>query len=59
MAAHDAVCAIVPDKQDHEVGCCLGGTMLAIAAVKTARAFFGKRLNAGRFAIGPQDPAVH
>ncbi len=37
MAALDAVCAIVPDKQVHAVGYCLGGTMLAIAAATMAR----------------------
>ncbi len=37
MAALDAVNTIVPDKQIHAVGYCLGGTMLAIAAATMAR----------------------
>jgi len=37
MSALDAVNAIVPDKQVHAVGYCLGGTMLAIAAATMAR----------------------
>ncbi len=37
MAALDAVYAIVPDRQVHAVGYCLGGTMLAIAAATMAR----------------------
>ncbi|MFT5474463.1 MAG: polyhydroxyalkanoate synthase, partial [Kiritimatiellia bacterium] len=37
MAALDAVNAIVPERQVHAVGYCLGGTMLAIAAATMAR----------------------
>jgi polyhydroxyalkanoate synthase len=37
MVALDAVNAIVPDRQVHAVGYCLGGTMLAIAAATMAR----------------------
>ena len=37
MAALDVVNAIVPDRQVHAVGYCLGGTMLAIAAATMAR----------------------
>ena len=37
MAALDTVSAIVPSKQVHAVGYCLGGTMLAIAAATMAR----------------------
>lgn len=37
MAALDAVGRIVPDRQVHAVGYCLGGTMLAIAAATMAR----------------------
>ncbi len=37
MAALDAVNAIVPDRDVHAVGYCLGGTMLAIAAATMAR----------------------
>jgi polyhydroxyalkanoate synthase subunit PhaC len=37
MAALDAVNTVVPDKQVHAVGYCLGGTMLSIAAATMAR----------------------
>ncbi len=37
MAALDAVSAIVPERQVHAVGYCIGGTMLAIAAAAMAR----------------------
>ena len=37
MTALDTVSAIVPDKQVHAVGYCLGGTMLAITAATMAR----------------------
>jgi polyhydroxyalkanoate synthase len=38
MAALDAISAIVPDRQVHAVGYCLGGTLLAIAAAAMAEA---------------------
>ncbi len=38
MAALDAINAIVPDRQVHAVGYCLGGTLLSIAAAAMARA---------------------
>ncbi|MEK6216420.1 MAG: alpha/beta fold hydrolase, partial [Boseongicola sp.] len=37
MAALDAVNTILPDRQVHAVGYCLGGTMMAIAAATMAR----------------------
>ena len=37
MAAIDAVSTIVPDRQIHAVGYCLGGTLLSIAAAALAR----------------------
>jgi polyhydroxyalkanoate synthase len=37
MAALDAISAIVPDRQVHTVGYCLGGTLLSIAAATMAR----------------------
>lgn len=36
MAALDAISAIVPDRQTHTAGYCLGGTLLAIAAAGMA-----------------------
>ena len=37
MAALDAISAIVPERQVHAVGYCLGGTLLAIVAATMAR----------------------
>lgn len=38
MAAIDAIAAICPDRKIHEIGYCLGGTLLSIAAAAMARA---------------------
>jgi len=37
MAALDAVNSVVPDRKVHACGCCLGGTLLAIAAATMSR----------------------